>query len=161
MNARWKFLLRFAALLVLFELPLYFQPVDQSVVRPLSASIATAAGAVLRLVHEPVVVRGTILTAPCFAVDIKNGCNGLETVLFLIAAVLAFPATLPQRLIATVVGIILIQAINLIRVATLYLVGCHRPEWFASFHLAIWQTIVFATAVLFFAAWSRRAVARA
>jgi exosortase H (IPTLxxWG-CTERM-specific) len=161
MNRRWLFLLRFAALLVIFELPLYFQPVDQYVVRPLSAAIATAAGEVLDLMHERVAVRGTVLTAPCFAVDIKNGCNGLETVLFLLAAVLAFPATGLQRLLASVIGIALIQAINLIRVATLYLVGCHRPEWFASFHLAIWQTIIFATAVLFFAAWSRRAVARA
>ncbi len=58
-------------------------------------------------------------------------------------------------------GVTLIEVVNLIRVVTLYLVGCHRREWFESFHLAIWQTIVFATAVIFFAAWSRRAVARA
>ena len=156
MNRRWLFLLRFAALLVIFELPLYFEPVDQYVVRPLSAGIATAAGDALGIIGERVVVRGTIVSAPCFAVDVKNGCNGLETVLFLIAAVLAFPATTLQRLIATIAGTVLIQAVNLIRVVTLYLVGCHRPQWFESFHLAIWQTIVFATAVVFFAAWSRR-----
>ena len=81
--------------------------------------------------------------------------------LFLIAAVLAFPATTLQRLIATIAGTVLIQAVNLIRVVTLYLVGCHRPQWFESFHLAIWQTIVFATAVVFFAAWSRRVASSA
>jgi len=160
-NRRWLFLLRFAALLVIFELPLYFEPVDQYVVRPLSAGIATAAGDALGIIGERVVVRGTIVSAPCFAVDVKNGCNGLETVLFLIAAVLAFPATTLQRLIATIAGTVLIQAVNLIRVVTLYLVGCHRPQWFESFHLAIWQTIVFATAVVFFAAWSRRAASPA
>jgi len=102
-----------------------------------------------------------MIAAPCFSVDIQNGCNGLETTFFLVAAVLAFPASWRQRVMATVIGTILIQMVNLIRVASLYLVGCHRPQWFASFHLAIWQTIVFATAVLFFAGWSRRAVARA
>ena len=157
MTARWKFLLRFALLLVLFEVPLLLQPVDQHVVRPLSALIASTSGGVLGAFHEHVNVKGTIIAAPCFSVDIQNGCNGLETLLFLVAAVLAFPATWRQRVIAAVVGTILIQAVNLIRVVTLYWIGCHRPQWFASFHLAIWQTIVFATAVIFFAAWSRRA----
>jgi exosortase H (IPTLxxWG-CTERM-specific) len=159
MSPRWKFLLRFAALLVIFEVPLLLDPVDRYVVRPLSALIATAAGGVLGMLHEHVVLKGTIIAAPCFSVDIQNGCNGLETTLFLVAAVLAFPATWRQRLIATVIGTILIQLINLIRVVTLYWIGCHRPQWFASFHLAIWQTIVFATAVIFFAAWSRRVTA--
>jgi exosortase H (IPTLxxWG-CTERM-specific) len=161
MSPRWKFLLRFAVLLVVFEVPLLLDPVDRYVVRPLSALIATAAGGVLGVLHEHVIVKGTIIAAACFSVDIKNGCNGLETLLFLVAAVLAFPATWRQRVIAAVIGTILIQAVNLIRVVTLYWIGCHRPQWFASFHLAIWQTIVFATAVIFFAAWSRRAAARA
>jgi exosortase H (IPTLxxWG-CTERM-specific) len=160
-SPRWKFLLKFALLLALFELPLLTEPVDKHVARPLSAGIAAASGAVLRAVGERVVVRGTIISAPCFAVDIQNGCNGLETMLFLVAAVLAFPASAKQRILASLLGILLIEAVNLIRVTTLYLVGCHKREWFESFHLAIWQTIVFATAVLFFAAWSRRAVARA
>ncbi len=161
MSARWRFLLRFALLLVLFEVPLLTAPVDQHVVRPVSAWIASASGVVLRVARERVSVSGTIIAAPCFSVDIKNGCNGIETMLFLVAAVLAFPATSRQRLLATLLGIALIQTVNLVRIVTLFLVGCHRREWFESFHLAIWQTIVFATAVLFFAAWSRRAVARA
>jgi len=161
MNRRVLFLLKFVALLIVFEVPLLLEPVDRTVVRPLSAWIAAAAGFVLAALSQHVVVNGTIIASPCFSVNIQNGCNGLETVLFLIAAVLAFPASTAQKAIATVSGIVLIQAVNLIRVVTLYLVGCHRPEWFASFHLAIWQTLVFATAVLFFAAWSRRAVARA
>jgi exosortase H (IPTLxxWG-CTERM-specific) len=154
---RWRFLLRFALLLLLFELPLLTTPVDNYVARPLSAAIAAASGAILRVMREPVVVKGTIISAPCFAVNIQNGCNGLETMLFLVAAILAFPALPRQRFVATLLGILLIQAVNLIRVTSLYLVGCHRREWFESFHLAIWQTIVFATAVIFFAAWSRRA----
>jgi exosortase H (IPTLxxWG-CTERM-specific) len=158
-NPRITFLLRFAILLVLFELPLLVPAVDTYAVRPLSAGIASAAGVVLRAVREPVVVKGTIITAPCFSVDIQNGCNGLEATLFLIAAVLAFPATSRQRVVASVLGVLLIQGVNLVRVTTLFLIGCHRPQWFQSFHLAIWQTIVFAVAVLFFAAWSGRTAA--
>jgi exosortase H (IPTLxxWG-CTERM-specific) len=161
MNRRALFLLKFVVLLIVFEVPLLLEPVDRYVVRPLSAWIAAAAGGILVVLSQHVAVSGTIIASACFSVNIQNGCNGLETVLFLIAAVLAFPASAAQKAVATAIGVVLIQTINLIRVVTLYLVGCHRPEWFASFHLAIWQTIVFATAVLFFAAWSRRAVARA
>lgn len=161
MSRRLLFLLRFVALLIVFEVPLLLQPVDTYVVRPLSAGIAAAAGGFLDVLHQRVAVNGTIISSPCFSVNIQNGCNGLETVLFLLAAVLAFPTSAAQKAIASAIGIMLIQVINLIRVVTLYIVGCHKPEWFASFHLAIWQTLVFATAVVFFAAWSRRAVASA
>ena len=157
MRSRWKFLLRFALLLAVFELPLLTRPVDEYVARPLSSAIAATSGAILRVIGERVAVKGSVISAPCFAVDIQNGCNGLETMLFLAAAVLAFPAAARQRLLATFLGIVLIQAVNLVRVTTLFLVGCHRPAWFESVHLAIWQTIVFATAVIFFAAWTRRA----
>ena len=161
MNRRVLFLLKFVALLILFEVPLLVPWIDTNIVRPLSAWIADAAGIVLNAMSQHVVMNGTVIASPCFSVNIQNGCNGLETVLFLLAAVLAFPSSMAQKAIAAVAGIFLIQLINLVRVVTLFWVGCHKPEWFASFHLAIWQTIVFATAVLFFAAWSRRAVASA
>ena len=138
MNRRVLFLLKFVALLLVFELPLLLPAVDQYVVRPMSAGIAAASGEVLNGFHQHVKVTGTVITSPCFSVNIQNGCNGLETVLFLLAAVLAFPASAAQRTIAGIAGTFLIQAINLIRVVTLYLVGCRKPEWFASFHLAIW-----------------------
>jgi exosortase H (IPTLxxWG-CTERM-specific) len=160
-NRRVLFLLKFVALLLVFELPLLLPAVDQYVARPMSAGIAAASGTVLDVIHQHVTVRGTVISSPCFSVNIQNGCNGLETVLFLVAAVLAFPAAAGQKAMAALLGIVLIQAINLVRVVTLYLVGCYKPDWFASFHLAVWQTIVFATAVVFFAAWSRRAVASA
>ena len=48
-----------------------------------------------------------------------------------------------------------VAAVYLVRVLSLYLVGCYRREWFDTFHLAIWQTIVFAVAILFFANWTR------
>ena len=159
MNRRVLFLLKFVVLLLIFELPLLVPFVDENVARPLSAGIAAASGAILDAMRQHVTVKGTVISSQCFSVNIQNGCNGLETVLFLLAAVLAFPAKPAQKGLAVLLGIVLIQAINLIRVVTLYLVGCKKPEWFASFHLAIWQTIVFLTAVVFFAAWSRRAVA--
>src|SRR5258708_37167132 len=100
MKSRWKFLLRFALLLVVFELPLLTRPVDQYVARPVSAGIAATSGALLRVIGERVVVTGSVITAPRFAVDLQNRCNGLETLLLLPAAGLGFPAHAPPRVLA-------------------------------------------------------------
>ncbi|HUP50463.1 MAG TPA: exosortase H [Thermoanaerobaculia bacterium] len=154
-SPRARFLLLFFALLVLFEVPLLLEPVDRQVVQPFTRGVATVSGAVLGLFAGDLHVSGTMILSPCFSVNINNGCNGLEATLFLLAAVLAFPATARSRLIGAATGFALIQAVNLVRVISLYLVGCHRREWFDTFHLAIWQTIVFAVAVLYFVYWTR------
>ena len=103
----------------------------------------------------PVTVAGTLISGTCFSVDIQNGCNGVEATLFLVAAILAFPAPARSRALATLAGAAVIQAANLVRVVSLYLIGCHRREWFETFHLAIWQTVIFALAMLYFAFWTR------
>ena len=152
---RARFLISFFLLLALFEIPLLIEPVDRHVVQPFTAGIASVSGWMLRLFGQPVTVSGTLLTSSCFNVNINNGCNGLEATLFLVAAVLAFPAPWRARGIAALAGVALIQGVNLIRVLSLYLIGCYRREWFDAFHLAIWQTIIFAIAILFFANWTR------
>ncbi|HEX9163599.1 MAG TPA: exosortase H [Thermoanaerobaculia bacterium] len=155
---RVRFLVIFLVLLGVFELTLLFDPVDRSVVRPFTHEIAVASGGILRNVASGVVVNGTMIVAPCFAVDIHNGCNGVEATMFIVAAVLAFPATWPQRAIGALAGTALIQIANLIRVVSLFLIGCYRRSWFEAAHLAVWQTIIFALAVGFFIMWSRRSV---
>lgn len=156
MTQRRRFLLLFAVLLIAFEATLLNEWVDARLVRPFTTGIAVVSTAVLRMLAVPVSVHGTNIVGSCFAVNIQNGCNGLEAMLFLAAAVLAFPAAWRQRLAAAAAGALIIQVVNLLRVVTLYLVGCYRREWFETMHLAFWQTVIFATAVLFFVAWTRR-----
>ena len=157
-SARARFLLLFFLLLALFEIPLLLEPVDRNFVQPFTAGIATVSGATLNLFGANVNIAGTMLLSSCFSVNINNGCNGLEASLFLLAAVLAFPATGRDRAIAALFGFALIQGVNLVRVISLYLIGCHQREWFETFHLAIWQTVIFAIAILYFVAWTRRRV---
>lgn len=160
-SSRARFLLVFFALLFLFEVPLLIDSVDRTVIRPFTAGIAALSGATMRLIGVPVAVNGTIISGPCFSVEIKNGCNGVEASLFLMAAILAFPASARSRGIAAVLGFLLIQAVNLVRVVSLYLVGCYRRQWFDAAHLTLWQTIVFAITVLYFVQWTRKVSADA
>jgi exosortase H (IPTLxxWG-CTERM-specific) len=150
------FLARFGGLLVLFYFALAARPVNDAVVVPFTAGIARVSGALLGALGEPVQVEGTQIRSPAFAVEIENGCNGLETVLLYVSAVLAFPATWKRRLAGLALGFVAIELFNLVRVATLFWIGAHRPNLFGASHTVVWQTLVVLFGVLLFLAWAAR-----
>ena len=156
---RVRFIVIFLALLAAFEFTLLIDTVDKQLVRPFTAGIASVSASILRVVEPKLRVTGTLISSPCFAVDIQNGCNGLEATFFVVAAVIAFPSPWKKRVIGAIAGTAIIQLANLLRVVSLFLIGCHKREWFEMFHLAIWQTIIFALAVGFFVFWSRNSQA--
>lgn len=150
-----RFLIRFGVALVVLYLLVAIKPSNDHVVVPFTEGIVAVTAALLRALGEPVVKAGTVLRAASFAVDVKNGCNGLEAVIILAAAVVAFPATLRQRLIGVAAGFIVIQVLNLVRVVSLFWLGVHRPAIFELFHAAVWQTALILVAVGLFVFWSR------
>jgi len=150
------FLAKFAALLVVFYFLLDWRPVNDAVVVPFTAGVARVSAAVLRLLGEGTTVAGTEIRSARFAVNIENGCNGVETGLLFGAAVLAFPARWSRRLIGLIVGFLAIQVLNLVRVITLFWIGLHRPALFSSSHTVIWQSVVVLFGVLLFLLWASR-----
>ncbi len=151
-----KFLIRFVVILAVLYLPLTLAQVDAAVVEPFSRGIAVASAALLNLLGQHVAVSGVVLTAGSHAVSIQNGCNGIEAVVFLIAAILAFPATWRQRLLGLVASVVVIQLLNLARVVTLFLINRYHPQWFELFHLAVWQTVIGGAAIALFYVWTTR-----
>jgi hypothetical protein len=63
-----------------------------------------------------------------FAVSIEAGCNGVEALLVLAAAMLAFPAPWRMKLIGLAIGAVAIQALNIVRVISLYYLGQWKPR---------------------------------
>ncbi len=156
LSPRVRFVVKFALLLLIFYAVVTPAPVDRAVIVPISHLLAVVSGAVLNLFGQHVVVTGTVIAGPGFAVDIKNGCNGIEAIVFLCAAIFAFGAPLRARLTGIVMTCAAIELLNVIRIVSLYLIGRYRRASFDTFHLAVWQTIVFAAAVFIFAAWTAR-----
>lgn len=130
--------------------------VNDNVIEPITGAIASASRVALNVLGQGVVQTGTVLTSPRFAVNIRNGCNGIEALIIFVAAVLAFPATWRSRGIGLVLGTIAIQLINLVRVVALFLTGAYLPKLFESSHTVIWQTIVILCAVLLWIFWANR-----
>jgi exosortase H (IPTLxxWG-CTERM-specific) len=137
------------------------RPVNDRVVVPFTERIVRVSSVALRAIGEPVAAEGTQIRSAAFAVDVKNGCNGVEAMLILFAAVLAFPASWRQRLYGLLAGIAVIQLLNLVRVVSLFWLGVHHREVFETFHAAVWQTLLILVAVGLFVLWSRRVSGRA
>jgi len=131
------------------------KPANDHVIVPFTERIVGASTAVLTAFGEPAASAGTRITSPAFTVDVKNGCNGVEAMLILFAAVLAFPAPWRSRLAALVAGTVALQALNLVRVVSLFWLGVHRRDVFEMFHTAVWQTLLILAAVGLFVLWSR------
>ncbi len=130
--------------------------VNANVIEPFTGGIARVSGATLDLIGQDVRMQGTIIRGSRFAVNIRNGCNGVEAMLIFLAAVLAFPAPWKSRLIGLAVGAVAIQAVNLIRVVALYLTGAYFPAFFDASHTVVWQTVVILFSVLLWILWANR-----
>lgn len=136
------------------------QPVNDHVIEPFTALVAKMSGISLDLIGQNVTMTGTVIRNSEFAVNIRNGCNGVETMIIFLAAVLAFPAGLQSKLIGLGIGILAIQGINLIRVVALFLTGVYFPAFFDSSHTVVWQTVVILSGVLFWILWANRFATR-
>ena len=150
------FLVRFVVLLVVFYLIVASRPVNDAVIVPFTAGIASVSGKLLNLLGERTEVVGTELRSSSFGVNIENGCNGVETALLFGAAVLACPARWTHRLLGLVAGFLAIQVLNVFRVITLFWIGLHRPALFSSSHTVIWQSVVVLFGVVLFLIWASR-----
>jgi len=153
------FLVKFGALLLLFYVAVALSFVDTHVIVPFTRGVTQISGAMLNLLGQHVTVTGTIISGK-FAVDIHNGCNGIEAIVFVCAAMFAFEAPLSRRLAGALIAALILQGLNIVRIVSLYLIGLKRPEIFETAHLAIWQTLMFAAAVFLFLAWTSRVAPR-
>ncbi|MEM7585744.1 MAG: exosortase H [Acidobacteriota bacterium] len=130
--------------------------VDSNVIAPFTGGVAKASGVALNLIGQDIEMQGTVIRNNRFAVNIMNGCNGVETMIIFLGAVLAFPASWKARGIGLVLGLIAIQFVNLIRVVALFLTGAYYPKFFDSSHTVVWQTIVILFGVVLWIFWANR-----
>ncbi len=151
-----RFLLVFLVLLAGGFTVISLNWVNDHAVEPFTAGVAQASGAALSILGQDVTMQGTVIRSSRFAVNIRNGCNGIEAMLIFLAAVLAFPASWRSRPIGLALGILAIQIVNLVRVVALFLTGIYFPRIFDSSHTVIWQTIVILFGVLLWIFWVNR-----
>ncbi|GAB4171529.1 MAG: hypothetical protein Kow0020_06310 [Wenzhouxiangellaceae bacterium] len=152
-----RFFIVFVFLLVLLFSVEVLKPVQEHVVLPFTAGIAWVSVNLIELFDDGVTSSGKVIRdlASGFAVSIEPGCNGVEALIILFAAMFAFPAPLKNKLIGFAIGFVAIQALNLVRIISLFYLGQWNMVWFNWFHLYLWQALIILDALVVWLIWLR------
>jgi len=153
----WRFVILFCVgCLTLFTLELT-HPVEQYVIYPFTSALASLSIWIVGFFDTHAVAYGNELrsTVNGLGIRIERGCNGVEAVIILISAMLAFPAPWKNRLLGIGLGFIAIQALNLVRIISLFYLIQWNRTWFDWFHLYLWQALIVLDALIAFLIWLR------
>jgi exosortase H (IPTLxxWG-CTERM-specific) len=154
-------MLRFSILFIVLLLTLFtvevLQPVQQNVILPFTAGIAHVSVFLIELFDSGVVSMGNVIRDldSGFAVRIEAGCNGVEALIILFAAIFAFPAPFKHKLAGFAIGFVAIQGLNLVRIISLFYLGQWNMTWFEWFHLYLWQALIILDALVVWLIWLR------
>ncbi len=152
-----RYLLTFGGLTGAGIAALLIEPVDNHLVIPFTNGLATFCAFVIRLFGGHATANdGTLMLASGMGgVRVESGCNGVEVSILLAAAILAFPAPLRSRLTGAAIGILLLQAINLVRIISLLYLSAYSKSWFDFFHLYLWDAVIMLDGLVIFLSWHR------
>ncbi|HEY0342713.1 MAG TPA: hypothetical protein VGC34_18065 [Steroidobacteraceae bacterium] len=105
--------------------------------------------------NEHVVLVGRTLTSPQgSSLRVIRGCEGVEMFLLLIAAILAFPASLERRLRGLLWGSLLAYALSITRLMLLHYILRYSPTLWEALHGLILPLGPVILMALFFLRWS-------
>ncbi len=150
------FLIFIVVLAVLFRIDM-LDDVQRVAVEPWTSLLATISAGLVTPFDADVAHHGRILMSKAtgFAVSIEAGCNGIEAAIVLIAGMVAFPARWGQRLLGFAIGFLAIQALNLLRIVSLYYLGKWNMAVFEFAHLYLWQALIMLDVLIVWLLWIR------
>ena len=127
-----------------------------------SGSLASLSAWIIRICGGTCLQHAAVLSNPAhgFAMEVRDGCNGINAVILLWAAMLGYPASRRWKLIGLGAGLAAIQAVNLLRLISLFYLGQHYRPAFEFAHLYLWEMLIIIDAMLVFSIWVRRAEVR-
>ncbi len=143
-------------LIALFTLEM-LNPVQEHVITPFTSLLAHLSAVLILPFDNSVIAYGKVLQFKDsgFAVSIEAGCNGVEATIVLIAAICAFPASWPARLIAISLGFLAIQVLNIVRIISLFYLGNWNLEYFSWIHLYLWPALIMLDVLVVFIVYLR------
>lgn len=154
-------MLRFIILFMLFLLLMFTAeltpPVEQYLIHPFTSLLADVCVWLIMLFDNNVIAVGNTIRSATngFAISIERGCNGIEAIIILVSAVLAFPSPWKHKLAGISIGFVAIQLLNLVRIISLFYMGQWSRLWFDWFHLYLWQALIILDALIVFLIWLR------
>ncbi|HHT9126286.1 MAG TPA: archaeosortase/exosortase family protein [Candidatus Brocadiia bacterium] len=126
--------------------------------RYLNVAIAHSVSFILRLFGLDARAVGTSLETKDLSVGIVSACNGMIVCIIYLAAVIAYPCKIKEKVIGVAIGIPIIEAINLVRVVCLFYVLRYFPASFETYHIYVAESIIIAFGVVLWLFWVERFV---
>lgn len=150
-------ILRFAAVFLLSLLGFSVLSVTttlQNRLRGLEDAIAAASTWMATVTGSvAAVVDGHFIAVGDMTLNINHECTGVFVLFVLASFIAAYPASLIAKTIGIVVGVIGLQFINVVRIATLVRVVEFYPDTFKYFHEYVWQGAFLLLVTLYAMTW--------
>ena len=153
-----RFSVQFAVLVLLSEVVYYGVLLDSEPLGVYLAWTARVSGRILELLGSEVVVRGNTISGKGFAVQISSECDAVQLCAVLLSAIVSFQAPLLSKLIGMVLGVLWLEAVNFVRIVSLFLVGVSFPASFQTAHETVWPLVLIAITLVTWILWAQRAV---
>lgn len=134
---------------------LLVMPWAKSAVVTFSRMVVHAAGALVQMFGGHAVADGTILRDPStgLAVEMKEGCDGMNVTALLCSALFAFPASRIQKAKGLLLGCGAVQFVNLLRFISLFYLLQYSQIWFDFAHNYLWESLIMLDALTVFWLW--------
>lgn len=123
---------------------------------PINLLTAQLGAGILTRAGLPVMQEATHIThASGFSCEIDYTCTAVIPVLLLSAAILAWRASWRRRLAGVLQGVLLLLAVNLLRIVTLVWLGVRFPLWLDIAHLWLWPALLIVVIAGYWYIWIR------
>ena len=152
-----RFFAIFLSVLIVLFVGELTPPVQQWVVVPWTSLLAKVSATLVQLFDPDVISYGKVLqdARTGKGVSIEAGCNGVEACLILLAALAAYPAEWKAKAVGALAGLTAIQAVNLLRIITLFYLASWSARAFEFAHLYLWQALIMLDVVVVWLLWMR------
>jgi exosortase/archaeosortase family protein len=147
-----RFALTYLLLMGMFFFAIGFTPLQKVIdINGLyTQGVVLLTSKVLGIIKVPCSFSGSVIQLPSISLDVKFGCNGLEAVMIYSIAVIAYPASWKKRITGIAAGFVILQVINIMRIAALAYTGVYFRELFEYFHIYVAQGIMIAVSLAIF-----------
>lgn len=154
-------MLRFFLLFLILQLTLFginmLGWIQQRLVLPWTTLLAHICARLVTWFDSSAAASGKVLwnQVTGFGVSIEPGCNGIEACIVLFAAMMAFPSTWKHKLAGLVAGFAAVQALNVVRVISLFYLGQWNTAVFNFAHEFLWQGLIMLDVLIVWLLWVR------
>ncbi len=126
------------------------------VANPFALFLSYIIGEIILFLGFQIDQTGTIITGGGISIEIYYKCTGIYQMAGFMAAIMAFPTNLQNKIIGFAWGIFGISILNLLRILSIFCVGLYFPNVVRIFHGLFWEVFMILFSLLLWVYWAHK-----